>query len=94
MEEYDTKILIPFLVVVFRLLSPNNANLLPQEPNLALDDSLFSVIDSTKETSEKLLKSKLSLFCHIVVLEEDMKSPFAWWKKHECKFSNVEFDSM
>ncbi len=45
-EEYDTKILIPLLVVVFKLLSPNDANLLPQEPNLVLDDSLFGVIAS------------------------------------------------
>jgi hypothetical protein len=39
MEEYDTKILIPLLVVVFRLLSPDDGNLLPQEPNLVLYDS-------------------------------------------------------
>jgi len=45
-----------------------------------------------KKTNERLLKSKLSLFCHIIVLEEEMKSPFAWWKKHECQFSNVGFD--
>jgi hypothetical protein len=45
-EEYDTEILIPLLVVVFKLLSPNYANLLPQEPNLVLDDSLFGVIAS------------------------------------------------
>jgi hypothetical protein len=74
-EEYDTKILILLLVVVFKLLSPDDGNLLPQEPNLVLDDSLFGVIASIEEISEKLLKSKLSLFCHIVVLEEDMKSP-------------------
>ncbi len=91
-EEYDTKILIPLLVVVFRLLNPDDEILLPQEPNLVLDDSLFGVIASTKETNERLLKTKLSLFCHIVVLEENMKSPFAWWKKHECQFSNVGFD--
>jgi len=51
-EEYDTKILIPLLVVVFKLFSPNDANLLAQEPNLVLDDSLFDVIASTKKTSE------------------------------------------
>jgi hypothetical protein len=38
MEEYDTKILILLLVVVFKLLSPDDGNLLPQEPNLVFDD--------------------------------------------------------
>jgi hypothetical protein len=73
-EEYDTKILIPLLVVVFRLFSLDDGNLLPQEPNLVLDGSLFGVITSIEETNEILLKFKLCLFCHIVVLEEGMKS--------------------
>jgi hypothetical protein len=48
-EEYDTKILIPLLVVVFKLFSLNDANLLSQEPNLVLDDLLFGVIASTEK---------------------------------------------
>jgi hypothetical protein len=42
------KILISLLVVVFKLLNLDRANLLPQEPNLVLDDSLFGTIVSTK----------------------------------------------
>jgi len=88
--EYDKKNLVPLLVVVFKSFYP--CHLQTPLPNpLVLDDSLFGELACTKETREGLLKSKLSLFCQIVVSEEDLKSPLAWWKTHESQFPNVGF---
>jgi hypothetical protein len=46
---------------------------------------------STQETNLSLVKSKLSLYCQIVVNDDDMKSPLQWWKDHEKQFSIVAF---
>jgi hypothetical protein len=49
------------------------------------DESLFGVPTSNEEASENLLKFELSLFRWIVIPEDDLKDPLAWWKKHECQ---------
>jgi hypothetical protein len=77
-----------FIVVVFKSFYPCH----PQTPlpnPLVLDDLLFSEPISIKEAGEGLLKSKLFLFCRIVVLDKDLKSPLACWKTHESQFPNV-----
>ncbi len=89
MEEYDNFFLVPLLVMVFKSLYPCHPQTPP--PNPLLDDSLFGELASIEEVNEGLLESELSLFCRIVVLEEDLKSPLAWWKTHESQFPNVGF---
>jgi hypothetical protein len=86
-EEYEKKKLVPLLVVVFKSFYP----CYPQTPlpnPLVLDDLLFGESTSIEEG---LLKSKLFLFCQIVVSKEDLKSPLAWWKTHESQFPDVGF---
>jgi hypothetical protein len=76
--------------VVFKSFYPCH----PQTPlpnPLVLDDLLFGEPTSIEEPSEGLLKSKLFLFCWIVVPDEDLKSLLACWKTHESQFPNVGF---
>jgi hypothetical protein len=86
-----TKInLVLLLVVVFKSL--NFGHLQPPPPNpIVLNNPLFDELTSIEEGNESLLKSKLSSFHWIVVLEEDLKSLLAWWKTHESQFLNVGF---
>ncbi len=53
-------------------------------------DSIFDIVMSTKEASEVLLVSKLSMFCHVIVVEEVAK-PLIWWNESPLKFLNVDF---
>jgi len=86
-----TKInLVLLLVVVFKSLNLGHPQPLPPNP-IVFNDPLFGELTSTKEANESLLKSKLSLFHWIVVLEEDLKSLLAWWKTHESQFLNDGF---
>jgi hypothetical protein len=78
------------LVVVFKSLNLGHPQPPPPNP-IVLNDPLFGEPTSTEEANESLLKSKLSLFHWIVVLEEDLKSLLAWWKTHESQFLNVGF---
>ncbi len=55
------------------------------------DDSLWGVVASTKEASFSLMKSELSLYHHILVDDNDVKSHLQWWKDHAKQFSNVAF---
>jgi hypothetical protein len=55
------------------------------------DDSLWGVTTSTKEISFSLMKSELSLDHHILVDDNNVKSPLQWWKDHAKQFSNVAF---
>ncbi len=43
-----------------------------------IGDSLWGMEASTVETNLSLVKSKLSLYCQIVVNDNDMKSPLQW----------------
>jgi len=82
------KKLVPLLVVVFKSLNPNHPQTPPLDP-LVPNDLLFSELASTKEANEGLLKSKLFIFCQIVISKEDLQSLLVWWKTHESQFPNV-----
>jgi hypothetical protein len=82
--------LVLLLVVFFKSLNFGHSQPPPPNP-IVLNDPLFGELTSTEEANESLLKSKLSLFHWIVVLEEDLKSLLAWWETHESQFLNVGF---
>ncbi len=61
MNEYDSKILIPMLVVVFKSLKPRLAKTPPPQTHVE-DEFLFGAFTFSEEVDESLLKSELSLF--------------------------------
>ncbi len=60
MDEYDSKILIPMLVVVFKCLNPSLVKTPPPQTHVE-DESLFGV-PASNEVNESLLKFELFLF--------------------------------
>ncbi len=61
MNEYDSKILIPMLVMVFKCINPSLAKTPPPQTHVE-DEFLFGALASSEEASESLLKSELFLF--------------------------------
>jgi hypothetical protein len=55
------------------------------------DEFLFGAFTFSEEVDESLLKSELSLFWQVIIPEDDLKDPLAWWKKHECQYPHVGF---
>jgi hypothetical protein len=53
-------------------------------------DFIFDIIMSTKEACEVLLVSKLSMFCHVIVVEEVAK-PLIWWNGSAWTFLKADF---
>jgi hypothetical protein len=53
-------------------------------------DSIFYIIMSTKEANDVLFVSKLSMFCHVIMVEEVAK-PLIWWNESALRFLNVDF---
>jgi hypothetical protein len=59
---------------------------------LSIDESLWGVANSIKETNFFLVQSyELSLYCQIVMKHNDIKSPLRWWEKHEKQFAFVVY---
>jgi hypothetical protein len=73
-DEYDSKILIPMLVVVFKCLNPSPANAPPPQTHVE-DESLFGVLASSEEINENLMKFELFLFRRVIIPEDDLKDP-------------------
>ncbi len=63
--KYDSKILLPLLVVVFHFLNPTIDGLI--KATLVDDDSIFRVVTLNVATLHGLLKTELGLFCHLHV---------------------------
>lgn len=84
-----SKIIIPFPLRANRFLNHVGGNNNSQVAKFVVD-SIFDVIVSTKEANEVLLVSKLSMFCHVIVVEEVAK-PLIWSNKNASRFLNVDF---
>jgi hypothetical protein len=74
MDEYDSKILIPMLVVMFKCLNPSLAKTSPSQTHVQ-NESLFGVPASSEEANESLLKFELSLFQQVIIPKDDLKNP-------------------
>lgn len=46
------------------------------------DDSLWGVVACIEEEDLSLVKFELSLYCCILVDDNDVKSPLQWWEDH------------
>ncbi len=60
-DEYDSKILIPMLVMVFKCLNLSPVETFPPQTHVE-DESLFGALASSEEANESLLKFELFLF--------------------------------
>jgi len=89
--KYNKQVLVPLLVNVAKHLNLQSTTSLMVLSTFVIDDSLWGMEASTKETNLSLVKSELSLYCQIVVNDNDMKSPLQWWKHHEKQFPIVAF---
>jgi hypothetical protein len=87
---WNQHVLLPFLVVVSKHLNLGHVEGPPPSTPIN-DDSLWGVVASIKEASFSLMKSELSLYHHILVNDNDVKSHLQWWKDHAKQFSNVAF---
>ncbi len=81
--------MIPFPMRANRFLNHVGGNNNSQVAKFVVD-FFFNVIMSTKEASEVLFVSKLSLFCNVIVMEEVAK-PLIWWNENALRFLNVDF---
>jgi hypothetical protein len=79
------------LVNVAKHLNPQSTTSLTILSAFIIDDSLWGMEVSTKETNLSLVKSELSWYHQIVVNNDDMKSPLQWWKHHEKQFPTFAF---
>jgi hypothetical protein len=73
-EEYDHQVLVPLLVVVSKHLNLGNVENLPRLTTIA-NDSLWGVVAFIGKVSLYLVKSKLSLYCCLVVSEKNVQLP-------------------
>jgi hypothetical protein len=78
------------LVMVFKCLNLSPGETPPPQTHVE-DEFLFGAPASSEEASESLLKSELFLFWWVVILEDGLKDPLAWWKKHVCQYPHVGF---
>jgi hypothetical protein len=65
-DEYDSKILIPMLVVVFKCLNPSFVKIAPPQTHVE-NEFLFAAPASNEKVNESLLKFELSLFRQVVI---------------------------
>jgi hypothetical protein len=79
--EYDMKVMIPLLIKVNKLLNPTGDNTTIEIADF-FANSLFDAPTSAEEIREVLLVSEFSIFCCVVVLEEEVAKPLTWWKDH------------
>lgn len=89
--EYDSKTLLPLLVVTFQFLNLNSNGLTKVAPIDGDENSIFGAVISNEVILHGFLRNKLNLFCHLHVKLEDSMLPLTWWKIHETQFPNVSF---
>lgn len=90
-KKYNKQVLVPLLMNGAKNLNLQSTTSLMVLSAFVIGDSLWGMEASIEETNLSLVKSKLSLYCQIVVNDDDMKSPLQWWKDHEKQFSIVAF---
>ncbi len=88
--EYDSKVLIPLLLIVFRFQNLKIKTFF-ELTMINDDDSIFWAVTSNEYTMHGLLKNELILFYHLHVKPKDCALPFIWWQLHETRFPNVSF---
>jgi hypothetical protein len=75
--------------VVSKHLNPRNVENLPPSTTI-VDNSLWGVvIASIEKVSLPLVKSKLFLYCHLLVSESNIQLFLQWWKDHAKKFPRM-----
>jgi hypothetical protein len=88
-EEYDKKILIPYLVKVHKFLNPGGS------PTTTLDHApsniLFGAPASPEEACEGILIAELSLFRRLTIVHPEVEEPLTWWKLNASRFPSVSF---
>jgi hypothetical protein len=90
-RKYNKQVLVLLLVNVAKHLNLQSITSLMVFLAFVIDNSLWGMEASNKETNLSLVKSELSLYHQIVVNNDDMKSPLQWWKHHEKQFYIVAF---
>jgi hypothetical protein len=88
--EYDNKVLIPLLLVVFQFQNLEIETFF-ELATINDDDSIFWVVTSNEYTIHGLLKNELTLFDHLHMKPKDCALPLTWWPLHEKMFPNVSF---
>jgi hypothetical protein len=88
-EEYDKKILIPYLVKVHKFMNPGGS------PTTTLDHApsniLFGAPASAEEACEGILIAELSLFRRLTIVHPEAEEPLTWWKLNASRFPSVSF---
>ena len=88
-EDYDRKILIPYLVKVHKFLNPGDS------PATTLDHApsniLFGAPASAEEACEGILIAELSLFRRLTIVHPEAEEPLTWWKLNASRFPSVSF---
>ena len=88
-EDYDRKILIPYLVKVHKFLNPGDSPATQLDP--APSSILFGAPASAEEACEGILIAELSLFRRLTIVHPEAEEPLAWWKLNASRFPSVSF---
>jgi hypothetical protein len=87
--EYD-KVMIPLFMKVNKFLNLIGGNKTTKIVTFSIN-YLFNAPTSTKEVNETLFMCGLSIFHHVIILEEDFAKLLTWWKDHVDRFSIIIF---
>jgi hypothetical protein len=88
-QEYDKKVLIPYLVKVHKFLNLGGSPATTLEP--VPSNNLFGAPASIEEAYEGILIVELSLFRRLSVVHPEAEQPFTWWKLNASHFLSVSF---
>jgi hypothetical protein len=88
-EDYDRKILIPYLVKVHKFLNPGGSPAMQLDP--APSSILFGAPASIEEACEGIPIAELSLFRRLTIVHPKAEEPLAWWKLNASRFPSVSF---
>jgi hypothetical protein len=80
-KDYDRKILIPLLLIVYHASTPNSTTI-RTITSTVVELGVFRSLTSTEEVVMGFIQAKLSPFKRTIMPINPLSS-FAWWAKHE-----------
>ncbi len=97
--EYDAKVVIPLLMIIFYVLNPIVQTSTTQVDGSYVkvivfeekDDNIFGVGAFVEESSCALVAGKLFIFKRLSIVLVAFVDPLARWHIHEIQFPNVGF---
>jgi hypothetical protein len=97
--EYDAKVVIPLLIIIFYVLNPIIQAFTTQVDGSYVgaivvekeDNNIFGVVVSIEESSYFFVVKELSLFKRLFIVPTTCVDPLAWWCIHEIQVPNATF---